>query len=186
MTFKRFVFSCLLITSFSFLRSTTAFGQVYSVHTNALGWCTTNMNMDFGMKLSHQLTLHLPIQYNPFSLGEARLRNLTSTPGLRYWFREAYGRSYFLGIQGIATMYNIGGVFGGKYRYQGAGFGGGLSFGYSRPFSPHWNFEMEGGLGVMWTHYGKYICKTCGAKVGSYQGARFVPTKLAVNLVYLF
>lgn len=183
---KRFVCIVILFIAISFGKNSVVHAQVYSLRTNLLGWCTTNMNIEAGIKVSHRLTLHLPIQYNPFSLGEARLRNLTTTPGIRYWFRGAYSRSYFMGFQGLATMYNVGGIFGGKYRYEGYGFGGGASFGYNRPLSPHWNFEVEGGLGVMWTHYDKYICKSCGPKVSSFDGVRFVPTTLAVSFVYLF
>ena len=57
---------------------------------------------------------------------------------------------------------------------------------YNRPLSPHWNLEFEAGLGVLWTHYDKYVCKACGQKVATFKGARLIPTKLAVNIVYLF
>lgn len=186
MAFKRFVFLFLLVVSSMFLRVEIACGQVYSLQTNVLGWGTTNMNLEFGLKFSHRWTFHFPLQYNPFSFGDARLRNLSASPGIRYWVREAYGRSYFFGIQGVGAMYNVGGVFGGKYRYEGYGFGGGLSLGYNRPLSPHWNLEFEAGLGVLWTHNDKYVCKTCGQKVATLEGVRLVPTKLAVNIVYLF
>lgn len=46
--------------------------------------------------------------------------------------------------------------------------------------------EFEAGLGVLWTHYDKYVCKACGQKVATFKGARLIPTKLAVNIVYLF
>ena len=61
-----------------------------------------------------------------------------------------------------------------------------FSLGYNRPLSPHWNLEFEAGLGVLWTHNDKYVCKTCGQKVATLEGVRLVPTKLAVNIVYLF
>lgn len=35
---------------------------------------------------------------------------MSASPGVRYWIRESYGRSYFLGIHGVSTMYNVGGV----------------------------------------------------------------------------
>ena len=167
MAFKRSVFLFLLVVSSTFLGVETARGQVYSLQTNVLGWGTTNMNLEFGLKFSHRWTFHFPLQYNPFSFGDARLRNLSASPGVR-------------------TMYNVGGVFGDKYRYEGYGFGGGLSLGYNRPLSPHWNLEFEAGLGVLWTHYDKYVCKACGQKVATFKGARLIPTKLAVNIVYLF
>ena len=110
MAFKRSVFLFLLVVSSAFLGAEIARGQVYSLQTNVLGWGTTNMNLEFGLKFSHRWTFHFPLQYNPFSFGDARLRNLSASPGVRYWIRESYGRSYFLGIHGVSTMYNVGGV----------------------------------------------------------------------------
>ena len=89
MAFKRFVFLFLLVVSSMFLRVEIARAQVYSLQTNVLGWGTTNMNLEFGLKFSHRWTFHFPLQYNPFSFGDARLRNLSASPGIRYWVREA-------------------------------------------------------------------------------------------------
>ncbi|WP_347027285.1 DUF3575 domain-containing protein, partial [Bacteroides ovatus] len=78
------VFLFLLVVSSTFLGVETARGQVYSLQTNVLGWGTTNMNLEFGLKFSHRWTFHFPLQYNPFSFGDARLRNLSASPGVRY------------------------------------------------------------------------------------------------------
>lgn len=95
MAFKRSVFLFLLVVSSTFLGVEIARGQVYSLQTNVLGWGTTNMNLEFGLKFSHRWTFHFPLQYNPFSFGDARLRNLSASPGVRYWIRESYGRLEF-------------------------------------------------------------------------------------------
>ena len=68
MAFKRSVFLFLLVVSSTFLGVEIARGQVYSLQTNVLGWGTTNMNLEFGLKFSHRWTFHFPLQYNPFSL----------------------------------------------------------------------------------------------------------------------
>ena len=50
MVFKRSVFIFLLVVSSTFLGVEIAPGQVYSLQTNVLGWGTTNMNLEFGLK----------------------------------------------------------------------------------------------------------------------------------------
>lgn len=91
MAFKRSVFLFLLVVSSMFLGVEIARGQVYSLQTNVLGWGTTNMNLEFGLKFSHRWTFHFPLQYNPFSFGDARLRNLSASPGVRYWIVNLMG-----------------------------------------------------------------------------------------------
>lgn len=59
-------------------------------------------------------------------------------------------------------MYNVGGVFGDKYCYEGYGFGGGFFLGYNCFFFFYWNLEFEVGFGVLWIYYDKYVCKVCG------------------------
>lgn len=51
------------------------------------------------------------------------------------------------------SIYNAGGLFGHRYRYEGTAFGGGLSAGLVRPLSRRWNLEFELGLGVVWADW---------------------------------
>lgn len=75
--------------------------------------------------------------------------------------------------------------WGGDYRYQGWGYGAGMTYGRSWLLSKRWNMEVEAGLGLLVAPYTKYRCEHCGDKVKS--GTYFLPTpKLAFNLVYLF
>ena len=71
MAFKRSVFLFLLVVSSTFLGVEIARGQVYSLQTNVLGWGTTNMNLEFGLKFSHRWTFHFPFNIIP-SLLEMR------------------------------------------------------------------------------------------------------------------
>jgi hypothetical protein len=178
---RKFLFLSIVL---GYMESASA--QFSSLQTNLVGWGSTNMNLEYSMKLRHRWTAHFPVQYNPFSLGNARLRNLTTMPGVRYWMRETYAQSFFIGGYGIATVYNVGGLLGGKYRYEGSGIGAGLSFGYSKPLSTHWNLEFEAGAGFLWTSYDTYVCGTCGKKKSTDKGVRYIPSKLALNIVYLF
>ena len=79
---------------------------------------------------------------------------------------------------------HVGGT--GKYRYDGYGFGVGLSYGYSKVLNKRWNLEFEAGLGVLWSDYTKYLCKTCGAPQGNEKKIYLIPSKASISLVYLF
>lgn len=70
--------------------------QFYSVCTNIVGLATGNINIEGFMALSSHWSVHLPLQYNPFNLwNDGKLKNITVSPGVRYWMRETYGRGYF-------------------------------------------------------------------------------------------
>lgn len=63
------------------------------------------------MALSSHWSVHLPLQYNPFNLwNDGKLKNITVSPGVRYWMRETYGRGYFLGLHGVFSHFNAGGL----------------------------------------------------------------------------
>lgn len=170
-----------------FLCSTQCFGQFYSARTNILGLVTGNLNAEFGMTLNKKFSLHLPVQYNPFIYSKSnnsKFQNLTILPGVRYWLRESF-RDPFVGFSVLASRYNIGNIWD-KYRYDGWGLGAGLSFGWTYPMAPRWNFEWELGLAAFWANYDKSLCKTCGYKFDHERKVYLIPHKISVNLIYLF
>lgn len=128
--------------------------QFYSVRTNLVGLGTGNLNVEGSMAFSTHWSAHLPVQYNPFRLwDDGKLKNFTVQPGVRYWMRETYGRGCFIGLHGVFSIYNAGGLFGHRYRYEGTAFGGGLSAGLVRPFrvagiwSSNWVSVLSGPTG---------------------------------------
>ena len=126
---------CLSFTLFCLICSGEVSVQFYSVCTNIVGLATGNINIEGFMALSSHWSVHLPLQYNPFNLwNDGKLKNITVSPGVRYWMRETYGRGYFLGLHGVFSHFNAGGLFGHRYRYQGTALGGGISVGLVRPF----------------------------------------------------
>ena len=128
----------------------------------------------------------MPVQYNPFKFGRNRqFRNFYAAPGARYWLLESY-MGGFIGMYGTAGMYSVGNLFGSKYRYEGEGYGVGLSVGKAYQIGRRWNLEWEVGAGAVWLAYDKYLCKRCGDLVDSDYGWHFLPTRAALNLVYLF
>lgn len=160
--------------------------QSYSLRTNVLGLATTNLNLEASMTLGRKWSLHLPVQYNPFRFSRNRqFRNLYVAPGVRYWLLESY-MGPFIGMHGTAGTYSVGNLFGSRYRYEGEGYGVGVSIGKAYQLSTRWNFEWEIGAGAVWLGYDKYLCKRCGDLVSKNYGWHFLPTRAAVNLVYLF
>ena len=176
---KRYLFVFFMIGA-----AFTCKAQFYSVKTNLLGLATTNLNLEGGVSIHRNWSLHLPVNYNPWVFGgNKRFQNITVQPGIRYWFLESFSQS-FLSFNSMYSRFHLGGFD--KYRYDGWGAGGGLSYGYSKVLNKNWNIEFEGGIGCLWTRYTKYLCKKCGSPQERVEGLRVIPTKAAVSLVYLF
>ena len=137
--------------------------QSYSLRTNVIGLATTNLNLEASMTLNRKWSLHLPVQYNPFKFGRNRqFRNFYAAPGVRYWLLESY-MGGFIGMYGTAGTFSVGNQIGRR-----------------------WNLEWEAGAGAVWLAYDKYLCKRCGDLVGQEYGWHFLPTRAALNVVYLF
>lgn len=160
--------------------------QSYSLRTNVIGLASTNINLEASMTLSTKWSLHLPVQYNPFKFADNKqFRNLYFAPGVRYWLLQSYIGG-FVGLYGTAGTYSVGNLFGNKYRYEGDGYGLSVSVGRAYQLGKNWNLEWEVGAGAVWLDYEKYLCKRCGDLVGRKHGWTFLPTRAALNFVYLF
>ena len=127
-----------------------------------------------------------------------RWKHWAVQPEVRYWLCDRFG-GHFFGAHLHGGQYNIGG-FDGKInmlgtdfrklkdtRYQGWFIGAGVSYGYAFILGRHWNLETEIGLGYSYTRYDRYRCSGCGKKVETDKPHHYMgPTKVAINLVYLF
>lgn len=177
-----------LLFLFTFLIvSIGGYSQFYSARTNVIGLATGNINAEFGMTLNKKFSIHCPVQYNPFVFSKSnntKFQNLTVMPCGRYWFRESF-RDSFIALSVIGSRYNISNIWD-SYRYDGYGAGAGLSFGWTYPMAPRWNFKWEVGVAGLWTSYDKFVHKKAGYKFGHEYGWHIIPHKVAVNLVYLF
>ena len=159
--------------------------QFYSARTNLIGLATGNINLEGSMTLNRRWSLHLPVQYNPFVFKDNRKsRNLTVMPGVRYWFVESYS-NFFVGMNTLASGYSIGRIWN-KKRYEGEGYGIGLSIGKAYPLSKTWNIEWELGGAAVWARYNEYRCRECGAFLGRKHGWYLIPSRVALNMIYLF
>lgn len=125
-----------------FIFSLKGFSQFYSARTNLIGLGTGNLNVEFGMTLNKKFSIHLPVQYNPFIYNKSKntkFQNLTVMPSGRYWFRESF-MDQFIGFSLVGSRFHIGNLFD-NYRYDGYGFGAGVSFGWTYPMASRWNLS---------------------------------------------
>ena len=159
--------------------------QSYSLRSNILGLATTNLNLEASMTLNRKWSLHLPVQYNPFKFGSNRqFRNFYAAPerATGCW-KATWADSSACTVRPACTAWGTCSAAStatrGRLRI-------GLNVGKAYQIGRRWNLEWEVGAGAVWLAYDKYLCKRCGDLVDSDYGWHFLPTRAALNLVYLF
>ncbi len=173
--------------------------QVFGIKTNLLSDAFLNVNIGVEAALTPKWTLDVEGQLNDWTLShDRRWKHWTVQPEARYWFCDRFA-GHFIGVHMHGGQFNMGG-FNGIYnflgtdarkledmRYQGWFVGAGIAYGYAWALGRHWNIEAEVGIGYSYTKYDTYPCANCGTKVEEGKDHHYVgPTRLAVNLVYLF
>lgn len=167
--------------------------QNLSVKTNALYWATTTPNLAVETRLGRKWSLDFSVGYNPFTFSDnKKIKHVAVEPEFRYWLCSPMA-GHFVGFDLLYSHYNAGGV---KFplgifsdlrdhRYEGDLGAAGLVYGYSWMLpNKHWSIEGVIGLGAGYTRYRKYECEQCGTKIGREHKWLFMPTKIALNLVY--
>lgn len=177
--------------------SSLGFSQQAAVKTNLFyGAYTYTPNIGFELSLGKRSTLDIGGGYNPWNLkgSESNNRKLVHWLGeveYRYWLCQKFA-GHFLGFHTLVTQFNIAGhelpfllEKGSKnYRYEGYGYGGGLSYGYNFFLGKLWSLEATIGVGYARLHYDKYDCTKCGSKVGHGVKNYVGPTKAGISLIY--
>lgn len=176
-----------------------AFGQKVALKTNLLSDGFLNPNAAVEIALAPKWTLDVSGQFNLWKLSDQRQwRHWAAQPEARYWFCDRFA-GHFVGAHLLGGQYNIGGFDPGfsflgtdfrklkDTRYQGWFIGAGVAYGYDWVLSRHWNLEAEIGFGWTYTRFDRFRCAGCGKKIATDRPHNYVgPTKLAVNLVYVF
>lgn len=182
----------LLSTVAMALFALAASAQHVALKTNALYLATATPNLGAEVRLAPKWTLNASVGYNPFTFSDNRKwRHVAVEPEVRYWLCSTFA-GHFFGAQLLYSHYNAGnvklplGIFKEleDHRFQGDLGAVGIGYGYSWMLSRHWSLEAEAAVGVGVTRYDKYECAKCGDKVGSETRWLFMPTKLALNVVY--
>ena len=170
-----------------------------AIKTNVLYDLTATVNAGIEVGLAPRWTIDLSGNFNAWNLSEnQRWKHYLVQPEARYWFCDRF-MGHFIGIHAHGGQYNVGGLknnisFLGTdlskltdNRYQGWFAGGGIAYGYAFVLGRHWNLELELGVGYAYSKYDSFECAGCGRKVETGLIHHYVgPTKLALNLVYLF
>lgn len=194
---KKFMLALALLTAGAM--ASAAQTQEIAVKTNALYDATATINAGVEVSFHPKWSFDISGNYNPFTFsGGKKWKHWLVQPEARYWFCEALG-GHFVGAHLLGGTYNFGHfdadfkLLGSDfsklkdYRYQGWYTGIGIAYGYSWLLAKHWNLEAEIGIGYIYTRYDKYECAGCGRKVEENRHHNyFGPTKLALNLVYVF
>lgn len=183
-----FVLACL----------TQATAQKVALKTNLASDALLSPNIGVEIGMAPKWTLDISGQINAWTVNSHRWRHWLLQPEARYWLCDTF-QGHFFGAHAIGGQFNVGNInnhihfLGTDFsqlshnRHQGWMAGAGIAYGYSWILSRHWNFEAELGLGWIYTRYDVYPCAECGTKIASGKAHNYVgPTKVALNLVYLF
>jgi hypothetical protein len=165
---------------------------VFALKTNILEWAMTTPNLGAEVTLAPNWSLEVAGSVNPWKFSDnKKWKHYQGTVEARYWLRESMN-GHFFGIHVGGGEYNIAGIkvpfwgFKKDYRYEGWHARAGITYGYHWALNHHWSIEALLGLGVVYTKYDQYECRTCGKNHGNNSRTFFAPTRLAVNLVYTF
>lgn len=193
---KRIRLSFLLL--FAAILSYSAKAQEVGIKTNLLTDATLSPNLGVEVGLAPKWSLDVMGEVNFWSVNRHLWKHWFVQPEARYWFCDRFA-GHFLGIHALGGQYNFGNIRNGvtflgskfknltDYRYQGWAAGAGIAYGYAWVLAKHWNLEAEIGIGWLYTRFDKFSCHNCGKKLESNRPHNYVgPTKLAVNLEYIF
>lgn len=173
--------------------------QRIAVKSNLIHDAIATINAGVEIKVAPKWTVDVTGGFNAWKFADnKRWKHWVVQPEARYWFCDPFS-GHFVGAHLLGGQYNIGGIdipvnfLGTDFRklkdtrYQGWFGGLGVAYGYAWALSQHWNLEAEIGLGWTYTRYDRFRCAGCGKKIETNRPHNYVgPTKLAVNLVYVF
>lgn len=179
--------------------SQTVLGQTVAIKTNLLADAFLSPNLGVEIGLAPRWTLDAAGQFNVWTIsGDRKWKHWAFQPEARYWFCDRFS-GHFVGVHAHGGQYNMGGIdlpvrFLGTdarklkdTRCQGWFVGAGVAYGYAWILGRHWNLEAEIGLGYSYTRYDRFPCAKCGTRLETDRPHHYVgPTRLAINLVYLF
>ena len=176
--------------------STAQAQQTWSLKNNLLYDATLTPNLGIEGKVGKRSTLQLFYGLNPWKFSETKkLRHWSLMPEYRYWLSDKgpFG-GWFTGVHALGGEFNVGGdVWPISFvktlkenRYEGWFIGGGLTIGHAWRLSDHWNLEAALGIGYIRFKYDKYANEWCGPLLESKPYNYVGPTKLALNIAYVF
>ncbi len=187
----------LLLLSFSVMAFLNAQSQrTFSIKNNLLYDATLTPNLGAEIVVGQRSTFQLFYGLNPWNgyHGQKRLQHWSLMPEYRYWLSGEPFRGWFMGLHAVGGEYNVAGnqlPFGlfetlRHSHYEGWFGGGGLTIGHAWRLSRHWNLEAALGIGYAYTRYSRYENEECGDLLEQGHHNYVGPTKLALNIAYVF
>jgi hypothetical protein len=156
---------------------------------------TPNLGLEMG--IGPRGSLLLAAGYNPWNANGSSNDNTTLNHWLasleyRYWLCERFN-GHFFGLHVFGGQYNVAGytvpllnIGDETRRYEGYGYGAGISYGYHWMLTKAFSVEFNVGVGVAQTQYDNYERTNCGSCLEEKSKKTFLlPTKLGVSLVYV-
>lgn len=188
----KLIFALILLASLPAARA-----QNMALKTNIVSDVLLSPNIGLEVGLAPKWSINTSGQFNLWTVDDHKWRHWLVQPEVRYWFCHRF-QGHFLGLHAVGGEFNFGNIdnnvnfLGSDFsklkdrRYQGWGAGAGIGYGYDWIISRHWNLEAEIGIGWIYARYEEYPCAVCGTKLGSGHHNYFGPTKVALNLEYIF
>lgn len=168
----------------------------YAVKINALyGLATLTPNIGFEIGLNGKSSLDFSASFNPWNRegtpdDNKKIAHALIRTEYRRWLCEQYN-GHFFGVHAYYTNFNVSGHkvpllnFKKENRYQGFGFGAGITYGYNLPLSKNWGLEFNIGIGAAWLKTDKYDCGICSEVKDTYDKIYVGPTRAGITLVYI-
>lgn len=178
-----------------------------AIKNNLLYDATLTPNLGFEYGIGQKNTVQIFYGLNAWEFGKnsqggkRQAKHWVLMPEYRWWTCTKFN-GLFYGIHAMGGQFNAGnvniplpGAFvgGGNVRsmvkdsrVEGSFLGAGVTVGYQRIMSRHWNIEAEIGVGYDHVWYDQYPCADCGTKIKSGSANYIGVTKLGVSLLYLF
>lgn len=154
--------------------------QRIALKSNAVTWATLSPNFGAEFRITRFFTVNGELSFNPFSFGNFKPHHVTFQPEVRYWFSSRPHARWFVGVAGLASVYNM--TLGGT-THDGTAIGAGPTGGYSFVLNSRWSMEATLGLGLIGINERRY--KDILPLERNNKKIIFAPIKAGVTFVYL-
>lgn len=192
------VFHIIAILLLAVFAAPCAKAQNVGLKTNLLYDALLSPTVGVEVGVAPKWTVDLSGTLNAWTVNGHRWKQWMVQPEGRYWFCQRFA-GHFVAAHALGGQFNFGNIdadfkfLGTDFsklkdeRYQGWMAGAGVAYGYSWILNRNWNIEAELGIGWVYSRYDVYRCADCGKKIRENESHNyFGPTKVAVNLIYVF
>lgn len=179
---KYFNLKVLLLAVGAFALFQNVDAQRIALKSNALLWATASPNVGAEFRVSRRFTVSTDVAFNPFKFGNLDLHYGAFQPEVRYWFSGRPHARWYVGVAGLASVYNM---CISNTRHDGSAFGGGVTGGYSFVLGERWGIEATLGIGALSVAERKYALGQPSPGICNNEKIMIAPIKAGVTFVYL-